>query len=86
MGMVVNGERWCRPVWVVERIRPRRGGVLVLMRKAPDEFCIRNYPFECGSKGGKSKTGLNPPALSSKDSVHCSPVDSNSSKEPKINE
>ena len=40
----------------MERIRSRRGGVLVLMRKAPDEFRIRNYPFECGSKGGKSKT------------------------------
>ena len=55
---MVNGEKCSHPVWVVEHIRPRRGGMLVLMRKAPDEFHIRNYPFECGSKGGKSKTVL----------------------------
>ena len=55
MGMVVNGRKM---VLVMEH-----GGILVLMCKALDEFHIRNYPFECGSKGGKSKTHPTQPIL-----------------------
>ena len=37
-------------------MRRREGGILAPIRQEPDDFRERNYPFEHGSRGEKSKT------------------------------
>jgi hypothetical protein len=41
-------------------VRGREGGLLALIGQEPDDFYKRHFPFECGSRGGKSKTVASP--------------------------